>query len=59
MEDSAAKRVLAPLSYVQFLGEGFNKWVFPTLLVLMVLLNLFGLYSKLMECIGLRSYAFD
>lgn len=51
--------MLAPLNYVQFLGEAFNKWVFPGLLVLLVLLNICGLYSKLMECIGLKSYAFD
>jgi len=38
--------VLAPLNYVQFLGEAFNKWVFPGLLVLLVLLNICGLYSK-------------
>jgi hypothetical protein len=29
------------------------------MLVILVLLNLCGLYSRLMECIGLKSYAFD
>ena len=46
MEDSAAFKVLAPVSYVKFLGEDFNKWVFPSLLLIMVLLTLLNLYGK-------------
>lgn len=51
--------MLSPLSYVSFLGESFSRYAFPTLLSLMILLTLFGLYSRLMSCIGLRLYAFD
>lgn len=47
------------MSYVKFMGESFNKYAFPALLTLMILLTIFNLYSKLMNCIGLRLYAFD
>lgn len=37
--------VMGPVSYVSFLGEGFNKWVFPICLFFMVFLTAFNIYG--------------
>jgi hypothetical protein len=46
MEDAAVYRVMGPVRYVKFLGEHFNKWVFPICLVLMAILTAFNFYGK-------------
>lgn len=50
---------MGSIEYVKFLGEDFNKWVFPSILILMVLLTLFNLYGKILTCIGLKQFSFD
>lgn len=52
-------QVMGPLSNVDFLGSGFNRWVFPTALLLMVLLTIFKIYERVLNCFGLKQYAFD
>eukprot|EP00347_Sterkiella_histriomuscorum_P011527 403372114 len=59
MNDAAVYRVMGPVRYVKFLGEGFNQWVFPVCLVLMVILTAFNIYGRILNCIGLKQYAFD
>jgi hypothetical protein len=46
MEDAAVYRVMGPVRYVKFLGEHFNKLVFPICLVLMAILTAFNFYGK-------------
>lgn len=48
--------VMGPVKYISFLGEDFNRWVFPICLALMVLMTLFNVYGKLLACIGLKQY---
>jgi hypothetical protein len=42
-----------------FLGEDFNRWVFPICLILMVFLTVFKVYGRLMNCLHLKQYGFD
>ncbi len=42
-----------------FLGEDFNRWVFPICLIVMVLLTVFKVYGRLMSCLHLKQYGFD
>ncbi len=58
-EDAAVYRVMGPVRYVKFLGEHFNRWVFPLCLAIMALLTAFNFYGRLLNCIGLKQYAFD
>ncbi len=51
--------VMGPLSSINFLGEGFNKWVFPTALFTMVLLTITDCWSRILNCIGFSQYGFD
>jgi hypothetical protein len=51
--------VMGPLSSINFLGEGFNRWVFPTALFTMVLLTITDCWSRILNCIGFSQYGFD
>jgi len=46
--------VMGPLSSISWLGSSFNKFVFPTCLFLMVFLTIFDIYSRILNCIGLK-----
>lgn len=70
VEKAAFFKVMGPIEYVNFLGEGFNKWAFPICLILMVVLTIFDIYGKetieikaiigrFLNCIGLKQYSFD
>lgn len=50
---------MGPLVHIDFLGESFNKWIFPSLLILMILLTAFDCFGRMLNCIGLKQYAFD
>lgn len=45
IDDAAIYVVMGSVEYVKFLGEDFNKWVFPICLILMVFLTAFKIYS--------------
>ena len=45
VEKASFYEVMGPVSYVSFMGEGFNKWVFPICLFLMVFLTAFNIYG--------------
>lgn len=47
IEKSAFYEVMGPLRFVTFLGEDFNKWVFPICLLLMALITAFNIYGNL------------
>jgi hypothetical protein len=47
IETTAFYEVMGPVEYVNFLGEGFNKWVFPLCLILMVIMTIFNFYGKI------------
>ena len=51
--------VMGPLVKIQFLGEGFNRWIFPSLLILTILLTAFDCFGRILNCVGLRQFAFD
>ena len=51
--------VMGPMDNIEFLGENFNKWVFPSLMFLTVFLTVTDCCSRLLNCIGLKQYAFD
>ena len=59
VKDCAFFQVMGPLVKIQFLGEGFNKWIFPTLLLLTIFLTVFDVIGRVLNCVGLRQYAFD
>ena len=50
--------VMGPVKYLSFMGEDFNRWVFPICLSLMALLTIFRVYDRILACIGLKQYAF-
>lgn len=50
---------MGPLVKIKFLGEGFNKWIFPSLLLLTILLTAFDCIYRLLNCVGLRQFSFD
>lgn len=50
---------MGPLSSVNFLGEGFNKWVFPSVLFTMVFLTITNCWNRILNCIGKSQYGFD
>ena len=58
VDHAAMEVVMGSMKYVTFLGEDFNKWVFPICLVLMVLLTAFNVYGRLLTCIGLSRFQF-
>ena len=51
--------VMGPLVKINFLGEGFNKWIFPSLLLITILLTAFDCIYRLLNCVGLRQFSFD
>jgi hypothetical protein len=51
--------VMGPLVKIQFLGEGFNKWIFPTLFLLTIFLTAFDCIGRILNCVGLKQYALD
>lgn len=52
-------QVMGPLVKITFLGEGFNKWVFPSLLLITIFLTGFDCFGRILNCVGLKQYAFD
>jgi hypothetical protein len=50
--------VMGPVKYLSFMGEDFNRWVFPICLSLMALMTIFRVYDRILSCIGLKQYAF-
>ena len=46
VKDAAFFKVMGPLEDVQFMGQGFNRWVFPICLFLMVFLTAFNIYGN-------------
>ena len=51
--------VMGPLVKIQFLGEGFNKWIFPSLLIISILMTAFDCFGRLLNCAGLKQFAFN
>lgn len=45
VEKASFYEVMGPVSYVSFLGEDFNRWVFPSCLFIMVFLSVFNIYG--------------
>jgi len=58
VDNAAIFIVMGPIKYLSFMGEDFNRWVFPICLALMVLLTVFRVYERILACIGLKQYAF-
>jgi hypothetical protein len=50
---------MGPLTAVEFLGAGFNRWVFPTSLFLMVILTITNCRRRILNCIGFEQYDFN
>lgn len=50
---------MGPLVKIQFLGEGFNKWIFPSLFLLTIFLTFFDCIGRLLNCAGLKQFAFN
>ena len=50
---------MGPLVKIGFLGEGFNKWIFPSLLFLMIFMTAFDCWGRILNCIGFSQYAFN
>mmetsp|Transcript_23177 Transcript_23177/g.22652 ORF Transcript_23177/g.22652 Transcript_23177/m.22652 type:complete len:185 (+) Transcript_23177:1274-1828(+) len=57
--NTAFYEVMGPIDNIDFLGQGFNQWVFPSCLLLMVLLTVFNIYGRLLNFFGLKQYQFD
>ena len=51
--------VMGPLVKIGFLGEGFNKWIFPSLLFLMIFMTGFNCVGRILNCIGFSQYSFN
>ena len=56
---SAFFTVMGPMDNIEFLGENFNKWVFPSLMFLTIFLTVTDCCSRILNCVGLKQYAFD
>lgn len=52
-------KVMGPLDKMQVIGAQFNKWIFPSLLCLMVLLTATNLIGWLLGCCGLKEYSLE
>ena len=50
--------MLNAMDPIPILGEDFQQ-IFPTVLLLLVIFNLFALWSKLLICLGLDDYTFS
>ncbi len=59
VDSAAIFIVMGPVKYVSFLGEDFNRWVFPICLALMVVMTIFNVYGRVLGCLGLKQYQFD
>lgn len=59
IKDCAYFEVMGPLTSVNFLGESFNRWVFPTVLITMILLTVTNCWSRILNCLGFSQYDFD
>lgn len=59
VQNAAIFKVMGAVQYLAFLGEDFNRWVFPICLILMALMTIFNVYGRLMNCLHLRQYGFD
>lgn len=59
MDNAAIYNVMGAVKYVSFLGDQFNKWVFPICLLTMVFLTAFKIYGRILNCVGLKQYSFD
>lgn len=51
--------VMGPLVKIGFLGEGFNKWIFPSLLFLMIFMTALDCLGRILNCIGFSQFAFN
>lgn len=51
--------VMAELQNIDFLGPGFNRLVFPSLLFLMMLMTMFHVYDWIANSIGFQKFDFD
>ena len=52
VKNCAYFQVMGPLDSVNFLGEGFNRWVFPTVLFTMVFLTITNCWKRILNCLG-------
>ena len=59
VQGSAFFTVMGPMNNIEFLGENFNKWVFPSLMFLTIFLTVTDCCSRILNCVGLKQYAFD
>ena len=57
--DCAFFTVMGPLSDVDFLGEGFSRYVYPAVLASVALLVVFRIYERISVCFGVKQYEFD
>jgi len=58
-KNTAYSEVLTILEDFTILGRGMNQYFFPVVLVLFFLMNLFNIWSKLFNCLGLNQFSFD
>jgi hypothetical protein len=58
VEKAAIFKVMGPIKYLSFMGEDFNRWVFPICLFLMALMTIFRVYDRILACLGLKQYGF-
>jgi len=59
VEKAAIYDIFGSMQYLSFLGQDFNRWVFPIGLILMAFMTLFNVWSRLMNCLHLKQYGFD
>lgn len=59
LQDSAFYDVMGAVDTVNFLGEGFNRWVFPITLIIMVFMTAFNICGRFLSCLGMKQYSFD
>jgi len=59
VERSSFFQVMGPIRNIEFMGAGFNKWVFPVCLICMFTLTLFNVFGRALSCLGLKQYGFD
>ena len=71
VQKAAIYNVMGSVQYLSFLGEDFNRWVFPIGLLLMALLTALKIYGnqnllidafftgRIIGCLGLKQYGFD
>lgn len=46
VEKAAIYNVMGSVQYLSFLGEDFNRWVFPICLILMALMTALNIYGN-------------